>query len=73
MSQGTKLSYNLGYLITAAIFFHIRTVLTDIIRICWIYTLHRYYPHHMVVSIFHVYYIHIVYIVDISAFRGYYL
>ena len=69
-SKGAKLSYNIGYLITAALFC---PDCPHILRISWISTFCEYSPHFVDVSAFCGYYPHIVDIVYISAFRGYYL
>ena len=72
-SKGAELSYKIGYLITADLFF---PVCPDIIRISWISTLCGNYPYFVDILAFCRYYPHIVDIVDIvdiSAFCGYYL
>ena len=54
-SKCLELSYKLGYLITAALFFPvrpIRPVCTYIIRIFWISTFHGHRPHFLDISVF---------------------
>ena len=75
-SKGAELSYKLGYWIMEALFHPVHPVcpdLPDIIRILWISMFRGNCPHFVVIYKFHGYYLHIVDIVDISIFRGYYL
>ena len=45
MNKGAELSYNIVYLITAALFQPVCPVCPDIIRILWISTFRKHYPH----------------------------
>ena len=72
-SKGGEFSYKIGYLIMEALFFPIRPVCPDIIRILWISTFRGHYPHFGDISVFCGYFLHIVDIMDNSAFSGYYL
>ena len=75
-TKGADLIYKLGYLIAAALFCTICPVCPvhpDIILILWISMFRGHYPRFVETSIFCGYYLHVVDIVDIILFRGYYL
>ena len=66
--KGAELSFNLGYLIMAALFHPVHPGIIHMVS-----TFRGNYPHFLDISVFCGYSLHILDIVDISAFRGYYL